>query len=440
MMMKKIYLIIIVLLFFSFANAMSPDEATTFITKTNNFLTTNEVPAILTPTVTIEYDGTSYWIISGLSGTTVNVYIPINTIEKEVATGPVEIRELIKTTIILNRMFEIKNSYPVSDWPVSITNKNSFNTMRSKFNEKIPSFTTIETAFSNVSGGEEIVNNTKSIKTVLEKLSNQSKNIVDIIEDGAQFENNFFANPKTTHVREYQNILENYFDEIDSYKKDFELLQNTISLLRNNIGGFQGDEISSSEKEFYNNIAKLPVETNSLNNIFSRASVIQETTIQIFNSIQNIENFVLNLETRREKNNAWKIIYSTDEDIRKINPNINTLEEAASTILNEDNISFWENQESVKALRANWKQTQQTYNNGVYSSSVEFARSSKKNVLDILKDGFVDFKEEPIDQLIINIIILLIILIVGIFLFEKFYLNKKKNDVIEDDEYEPPQF
>jgi hypothetical protein len=440
MMIKKICLIIIVLLFFSLANAMSPDEATTFVTKTNNFLTTNEVPAILTPTVTIEYNNVKYWVISGLSGTTVNVYIPINTVEKEVATGPVEIRDLIKTVIILNRMFEIKNSYPVSDWPFSITNKNNFNTMRNKFNEKIPSYTTIETAFSNVSGGEEIVNNTRSIKTLLEKLSNQSKNLVDIIEDSSQFENNFFTNPKTTHLNEYQKNLENYFDEIDSYKKDFELLQNTVNLLRNNIGRFQGSEISVSEKEFYNNIARLPIETNSLNNIFSRASIIQETTIQIFNSIQNIENFVLNLETRQEKNNAWKIIYSTDEDIRRVNPNINTLEAAANTILDEDNVNFWKNQESVKALRANWRQTQQTYNNGVYNSSVEFARSSKRNVLDILRDGFLDFEEEPIDQLIINIIILLIILIVGIFLFEKFYLNKKKNDIIEDDEYEPPQY
>lgn len=419
-------------------SALSPDEATTLVTQTNNYLTQNEVPVILTPTIMIEYSGNKYWVVTGMSGTTVNIYIPINTETKEIAEGPIEIRELIQTTIILNRIYELKNSFTVGDWPFSITNKTNFETMYNKFGEKIPSITTIETEFSNIDDAEEIVSEAKNVKKLLEKLSLNSTEVTVIIEEGINFEKTFFVNPKSSERELYQTFFSNYYDELSKYKKDFEELKTSVNTLRNNIGSLQSTQINASQKEFYNNIAKLPNEIALLNNVFSRADETQTFTEQIFNSVINIENFVLNLENRKERNNAWQAIYGIDSEIKKINDNLNSLEDATKTILNESNEDYWKDQDSVTALRINWRQTQEKYNNGLYTSSIEFSKSAKKNVINILKEGFIEVKEESVDGLIINIIILLIILIIGVFLFEKFYLNKKKEKYDEEDNYDNP--
>ncbi|MDD3084209.1 MAG: hypothetical protein PHP82_04255 [Candidatus ainarchaeum sp.] len=416
-------------------SAFSPNEATDFVTKTNNFLIQNEVPVILSPIVMIEYLENKYWVVTGMSGTTVNIYIPINTETREVASGSIEIRDLIQTVIVLNRIFELKNTYPVSDWPFSITNKTNFETLQNKFNEKIASITTIETNFSTIDGAEKIVEDAKSVKNLLEKLSTHSKEISNLIEEGINFEKIFFNSPNTKETSNYEKIFSNYFEELNNYKQDFEILKTNVDSLRNNIGSLQSEEINASQKEFYNSIAKLPNEVILLNNVFSRANETQTFTQEIFNSTKNIENFVLNLETRRQRNEAWKAIYGNDEDIRKINPAINSLEEAAEIILDEANVNYWKNQDSISALKINWRQTQEKYNNGIYTSAIEFAKSAKNNVLNILEDDFIEIEDELPTELIINIIIILIVLIIGIFLFEKFYLKKKK-EVDNDENYE----
>ncbi|MDD4251389.1 MAG: hypothetical protein PHX27_04325 [Candidatus ainarchaeum sp.] len=425
-MKKQFITILIIILLFSFIPAFSPDEAITLATKTNNFLMTNEVPVILNPIVTIEYLKNDYWIVCGMNGTTTSVYIPINTNTKEIANGPIEIRELIQTMIILNRTQEIKNTFPVGDWPFSITNKTNFETMQTKFSEKITSIITIETDFKNIANSTDILKEARIVKQYLEKLSNHSKTIFELIEEGINFEKTFFMNPKTNQITIYENLFSDYYKELNDYKQEFDTLKNSVTNLRTNIGALQSTEITANQKEFYNNIAKIPNETAALNNIFSRANDTQEFTTRIFNSTKNIENFVLNLETRKTRNNAWKVIYGTDNDLKKINPAINSLQEAAETILDEKNVGYWKNQDSINALKVNWRQAQEKYNNGVYITAIEFAKSAKTNSTNILKDGFNEEENIVPTDLITNIIIGLIILIIGIFLFEKFYLNKKK--------------
>jgi len=126
-------------------------------------------------------------------------------------------------------------------------------------------------------------------------------------------------------------------------------------------------------------------------------------------------------------------MWGTNEDITKANKNFNNLSEATDAILNEDNVDYWVEQDSVNALRANWKNANLKYNNGIYTSATQFAKNATKNAIDILEEGVIQ-TEDNSDEFLINIIIILIVVIVGIFLFEKFYLNKKKEgETIEYD-------
>jgi hypothetical protein len=103
------------------------------------------------------------------------------------------------------------------------------------------------------------------------------------------------------------------------------------------------------------------------------------------------------------------------------------------TKLNEENVDYWVEQDSVNALRANWKNANSKYDNGIYTSAEQFAKSAKKNAISILEEGAIETTDTS-GEFLTNIIIILIVIIVGVFLFEKFYLNKKKEG--ETSEYE----
>lgn len=433
-MIKKIILLILILILATSALAFSPDEVISYISSSNNYLLPGEQSVILSPQTMITYENNSYWVVAGESSGTTNIYFPINDKEKKLADGAIKIRELIKTTIVLNRVYELKKNYPVGDWPFSRSNKTNFDTLATKLNDKIASYNIIQTGLGNVSGTDDLIDSAKEIKSLFEELSLDSQKLSTLIEDGINFEKNYFINPDTNQTNEYENLFQDYFDDISTYKTDYDALKNKITIFRNEIGSFTG-ALETTQKQAYTDQANLPQETAVLSSVFSRADETQTFIEEIFNQVKNIENLVLNLETRKERNDVWLKIYGPDKDITKLNPSLSSLSEASQTILDEANIDFWEDQDSVKALQTNWKQTETKYNNGIYNSASEFAKSAKKNVLDILDKGIAPTENANLDSLLINIIIVLIVVIVGIFLFEKFYLNKKKNKE-EPDEYE----
>jgi hypothetical protein len=433
-MIKKIVLLILILILATNASAFSPDEVISYISSSNNYLLTGEQAVILSPQTMINYENNSYWVVAGESSGTINIYFPINDKEKKLADGAIKIRELIKTTIVLNRVYELKKNYSVGDWPFSRSNKTNFDTLATKLNDKIASYNIIQTGLENVVGTEDLVDSAKEIKSLFEELSKDSQNLSILIEDGINFEKNYFINPDTNQTNQYEQLFQDYFNDISTYKTNYDILKNKINLFRNEIGSFTGN-LEITQKQSYTTQANLPQETAILSSIFSIADETQTFVEEIFNQIKNIENLVLNLNTRNERNDVWLKIYGPDKDITKLNPNISSLSEASQTILDKTNIDLWKDQESVKALQTNFKQTETKYNNGIYTSASEFAKSAKKNVLAILKEGIAPVEDANLDSLLINIIIVLIVVIVGIFLFEKFYLNKKKNNE-EIDEYE----
>jgi hypothetical protein len=132
---------------------------------------------------------------------------------------------------------------------------------------------------------------------------------------------------------------------------------------------------------------------------------------------------------------VWKIMYGENSTLSKINSQVSSLNDAAKTILDEDNIDYWLDQESVKAFKTNWTNTQTKYNNGVYLSATQFAKSAEKNAETILQKGFITIENNS-QQLLYGVIIGLIILIIAVFVLEKFVLNKEKKEIEYEEEDE----
>ncbi len=418
--------------------AMSPEEATNLVSKTNNYLLNGEQVAILSPQVMILYKGTEYWVVAGMSGNNANVYIPVNNSIGEVANGAIEIRDLIGTNIVLNRLNELKGNYSVGDWPFSYPNKTRFYDLERAFSDKSPSLVTIQSDLDQVSGASSLVSQAEDVESAMISLSEDSKELAEKINEGIEFEKVYFTKPDTNQTRSYEKIFEEYFELIETYKINYNELNSSLTSLKNNIAAFQSGEVSSEQKNFYIGLLAMPQETAPLNNVFSISDQTKTLVEEVFSSSKNIENLVLNLETRKERNEAWKILYAPDAEINKLNSSFSSLSDAAEAILAEDNIGFWKDQDTVSALKTNWKQATTKYGNGVYISAKSFGADAKKNVKKILEEGTIEEEEGVPQELIINAIIILIVVIVGLFLFEKFYLNKKKENEMKEgyeDEY-----
>ena len=137
------------------------------------------------------------------------------------------------------------------------------------------------------------------------------------------------------------------------------------------------------------------------------------------------------------RNDAWKTLYGADNEITSLNPNFNSVAEAAEAILAEENVDYWKNQDSVSALQINWGQAKTKYNNAIYEKAVSFGKDAKKNVKNILKDGVAD-QEDNSGEIITQIMIVLAVILVAVFILEKFVLNKRKEkmDYEEENDYE----
>jgi uncharacterized protein YpmB len=434
--MRKIFILFLILLFVNSALALSPNEAVTFVTRTNNFLLDNEQGAIVSPQVTINYDGDEYYVVAGLtSQDNIGVYIPVSE-NLEISEGAIEIRELISTEIVLDNVFELKNSYPASDWPFSHPVKTKFYDLSNSLNNLSPSIANVINDLSGIEGAEELEDLAIEVKDKVDNLSVESEELAILIEEGISFEAEFLSDPDTNQRKDYEDLFENYFEEVDDYKSNYNALEADIDFLRQGIGSFQGN-IESSQKEFYLSVMRLPNETASLPSFFTLNETTKTFVEQIFQNSKNIENYVSNLTTRKNRNEAWKVIYANNEDITKLNNNFSNLDEATTAILSEDNVDFWKEQNEVRALRTNYRQAVENYENGIYSKAISFGDDAKDNVELILESGAIEVEDNS-SELITQIIIALIIILVVVFLAEKYYFNKKEeiNDMYEEEFYE----
>jgi hypothetical protein len=82
--------------------ALSADEAIAIVSVQNNYLLTGEKATAAKNTVT--YKGTEYIIVAAKKGETVACYIPVNTKTSQVASMDIEVRDLVKTTIVYTKI------------------------------------------------------------------------------------------------------------------------------------------------------------------------------------------------------------------------------------------------------------------------------------------------------------------------------------------------
>lgn len=420
------------------ALAMSASEAADFVTTTNSYLVIGEQAAILDPKTTYTYGENSYWVVVGLKDNSATIYIPINNATAKIADGDLEVRALIETSIVATRMTQLKNSFPVGDWPLSNTMITKFYDLQRALSGKAPILTSIQTTLeqANSTASNTLAQLAEDTQSKLTDLADESSAIASRIEKAKKTEETYLTAPNANDTQTYKTLYDTYFSDIETYSQHYNAIDSAFTSLKQGIAALPM-ELDSTEKDYMIQSLSLPDATASLPSLFSKTQETKTLVESIFSSSENVEQLVLELQRRELRNDAWLVMYAQESKLTALNASFTSLSKAAEIILSTDYVDGWKDQESVSALKTNWAQAQAKFNVGEFEKAKSFADKAEVNVEAIINGGVTEksnelFTQEQLTQIIIALVAIFVVLI----LVDKLYLKRKKKGYEEDEDYE----
>jgi hypothetical protein len=424
-------------------SAISQDEAISITTIKNNYLMPGENAYVVNKMIT--YQGQKYVVVAAKNGEIVTTYIPLNNSDGNIASLDLEIREIIKTTIAYTNMIELKESTTTANWLFSYSTKNFFYDLGNDFTILMNDALSVQTLLNAIDTTESktIASKADIVQKSAESLAEQSKELSNQIDSGREYETNFLDKLDTNNLTKYEKNYENTFTLITKYKQDFVELKNELDQLNQSISSLDPSKMTIEQQRNYQLLltkAPIAISKNTrpnpakLESFFGTNDQLRTLIENVFNELNKSETFTSTLATRKTRNEAWKAMYGTNDSLLKINPSFNTLEKAAEAILSTENVELWVDEEATEALTANWNAAKIRYNNSEYEKAKDFALKAQKNVKQVIEGGLKNTEDNSGEQLIIKIIIGLVILVIGLFVFENFIVKKKKNHGEEYDE------
>ncbi|MCX6801156.1 MAG: hypothetical protein NTZ73_03125 [Candidatus Diapherotrites archaeon] len=409
--------------------AISFEEAFNIVSVTNNLISSGES----TQAVKVIDSGADYWVVIATVENSTNAYIPVKSSDGSIESGAVKTRNLIKAAIVKIGMADLRNNYSAS-WGFSTTTKSELNDAAKELSAMPAKVLMVKTELEKVSDNEarKLMSPADALMGSYESVAEQSNELSKRVEESMAFESEFLEKPATDQISEYQKKYEEFFTEVESLKENYENLNSKINSLKEGISPLTSIDIST--KSALNSNLDMPIRARVLDSVFSASDLIKDQVNGVFSSTSKADTYYSTLQTRLKRNEAWQLMYNSDKDITKANQNFQTLDKAAESILLEENVSFWVAKDEVEQLKTSWKNAVSNYNGGRYDEAKIAAAKAKKNVLEILKQGIEEQAQEFPQELIIQAIIILAVALFGLYIFETFYLKKKKKEEGENEE------
>ncbi len=423
---RLITLLLLILLISAGALALSSDEAITLVSVTNNFLMTGETPNVVKQSIT--YQKEPYTMVVLTKGSSATCYIPIKNSDQTIASKDIEIRELIKATIVLTNMTDVKNSTSTANWLFSYSTKSFFYDLSNDFTQMVGSLVTVQTELDKLDTADsrKLADKAEDTKNMITQLATKSKNMAQEVETGRLYEEEFLSNPDTNEVTKYQTNYNNLFTHISEYKVNYTAIEKNLNELNQGIGSLQIQNFTVDQKSSLQSLLSTPVNARRLSSFFNQTDQIRTLIDNVFNLANGASAYSTTLEGRKTRNEAWLVIYGTNSELMKIDPSFVTLKEAANTVLSTDYVDLWKDQAAVSGLKTNWAGAENRYNNAEYTKAKDFATKAITNIKQIMNAGPVEIEPDNGQDIIINVIIGLVVLVVVLFVYEKYFAKKKK--------------
>ncbi len=419
------------------ALALSADEAIAIATVQNNYLSSGESASVAKEMIT--YNSEKFIIVAAQSNSKVNCYIPIKNQTGEIYSNDLGIRELIKTTIVYTKTDSLKNGTSAASWPFSYSTQNSMNDWANDFTTLMNQVITVETELTKLGAtdaeAKTLATKANEAQALSEETALMAKDISTQVQTSMKLEQDFLTSPDANEVTKYENAYKAYFDNISELKNSYTELDNRLKTLSQGIGSLETNQLTIDQKRSLLQLLSMPVNAARLPTFFNESVQLRTAIEAIFTDSKNSDSYASTLASRKNRNEAWKVIYGYNESLAKLDKSFTTLQNASNAILSEDNVTQWKNQDAVEALKINWSSAQSRYSTAEYEKAKDFATRAKKNIEQIMADGVMPIEDNSQD-LIIKAIGGLIAAIVIIFIVEKLFLKKKK----KPEEYDAPEY
>ncbi len=415
---------IIILAFFAFllpvaSAAVSSQEAVNLVSST--LLFENESTEIL-PSVLIGYLNQKYWVVSVVSGESLNSLVPVSSKDPaDVAKTPSERRELVRTAFIIRNYSQLKESLAKQGkWVFSSTDSRFLQQLAADLGDERFD---LETARTELSQYPDIQGSIDLLQEGLSRLKQQAELLSKETDGLIEFESAFMRTPDTNSV----NSFKAEFDAITGAHEETERLMNAyVSGLDKVKQEVAQTKLDIDTKRSLSNLLSSPQRLQGFSSMISNAALFEEKLQEIFdNALARRDTLTANLGTRIEKNKAFQALYGTSQGlIEKTNGDYSTLEEAVNSIFAGEFEPLWKEQNELAKLKEGWKKAQAYYNAGNYGLAVQLSASAKNSAIKIYRAGF----KEPEKQtgintgLLINGIIVLVVLLILLFALR----NRKK--------------
>lgn len=434
----SIIVLLILLASFSFAFV---NKATTLQTLNNEGLVSSEDQAEIEPGRLIEYNNKKYWVATLKSAPgTVGGFIAINADTLEVP-GEKEKRNL---TIIF-RIADIARNYDnlVSDQSVLKDEMIvSLQNLTSKVEIQINNLTDIESRASSLglnSDNQEKID--KMIKT-LNQLKSKSQSLEAQISKTLSFTKSFISESLTNNKI---NELEDNFNDLSPLIDDFSNLRNSYlqskSALELDIR--LSETVSSDAKSAILQSISYFSLTDPTFELDVKRSINYVTQIFENSKLAEYNPYVSIVELRKLRAETFAMFEKEDQVIiSKTNSSYSTLSQLVSLLTS--NPTIWEDESDIGKLSVEYNKLvnefQLASSISKYKELQEEIEDLKQDALKIYNNGTKTTEQAQaplLDQnLLIQLLAGLVVLLVVVFAYNKFF-NKKEEDVeIEDDYYQ----
>ncbi len=336
----------------------------------------------------------TYWVVSVSLNDSLKLLVPLNDQDSKLVDKGNLRNDLVSANVLVQRLGVVKNS---TQWLVSLTTANKLEELANALENEIfdvdvvvngiesPNSSTLR---SNISGLKS------KLSTMSSELKEASMQIRELVQDETQLFNVEIDTEKALGLEsDYLGV----YDTIASVKDKASEYDGVVAQFKNSIA--QLDDVEAQTKtQLIGLLSPLASNQSITGAIAPYASISADNQQRVSTEYASLAakttNYTAELEKRVARVQAYAAIYSEDVSF-KSQTTYSTLEQAAKTILSEQNKPQWKNQSEVNKFSTLWAQVQDQFKKFQYATALETAAKAKASARIIKRDGIRVEKEEP---------------------------------------------
>lgn len=424
--MNGLWLVLCILLFSSAGFALQAIDAENSVAQ-GNYLESSE-RAVVYKALPQTSGTLKYWSVSLLQNDAVRTILPLADKDSVLVPKGVLRTNLVSANYLVQRLSALKSSIP---WFVSLTTSNSLEELANAVDNEQFDVDIVSETVSDVSLKSKIAALKGYLATISSELRQASSDVKDL---SAQETTLFNVSIDTTQTLALPRAYADLFERIDSIADSAAEYDNRVSSVKNDIATL--NELDAQQKSQLLGLLSPLGQNQTLSSAMSTyantsADNAQRISTEYASLPTKTSALEAELELRLLRASAFASLYGEDKAL-KSSTDFSTLEQAAETILEPSNKSFFVNQGDVSKLQGAWENAESAFSKRQYTTAKELGDKAKVLVKQIMNDGLKSDESSGAEQNLITGVALVLGGVAAILIIRKAWELMKPVKVDEE--------